>query len=226
MKWKLAIAVLSIIGLIGIGFTVPKAEAVRANTLKSQVKNHEFFKVAPETNIVRLPFSTEVKGEVPKVSMLKCRDGIEETLKRLPDEVSSKLDILILNFEGGDRGLADSNTVILRCDVNKDERLRVFLHEMGHVAFLSSSAEIQDEYKKLWEESKDGDFVSGYAKENEFEDFSESFIAFVEFGSSFRDSESTILKAKYDFIEKNYFPNRVYNGGREDFGVTFDMTKL
>lgn len=226
MKWKVTIAVAGIIGTIGIGFFVPKAEAVRAKKLNSQVENHEFYMVAPEMKAVRLPFSTEVKGEVAKVSMLKCRDGVEETLNRLPDEVSSKLEVLILNFEGGERGLADSDTIILKCDVNKDERLRVFLHEMGHVAFLSSSAELQEEYKKIWEKSKDGDFVSGYAKENEFEDFSESFLAFVEFGESFRASDSSVMQEKYDFIEKNYFPNRVYNGDREDLGLTFDMTKL
>ena len=224
MKLKFAIVAMVISGLAALSSCIPSAEASKVRNLESKIQIHQFFSSAPE--IFRLPFSTEVRGEVDKASMWKCRAGIEETLNRLPSEISSKLEVLILNFEGGERGLADSKTVILSCDTEKEERLRVFLHEMGHVAYLSSREELQNEYEKLWEKSDDGDFVSGYAKENEFEDFAESFLAFVEFGKSFRSSKSAVLTEKYNFIEENFFPDRVYNGGRGDFGLTFDMTKL
>ena len=212
-----------VITVMGLGFSVPKVEAEKVKHIQNQFESHKFFRSAP---VSRLPFSTLVRGEVPKVSMRKCREGIIETLERLPNEVSSKLKVLILNFVGGDRGLADSEKVILRCDVELEERLRVFLHEMGHVAYLSSSSLIRSEYKKLWEKSGEGDFVSGYAQEDEFEDFAESFLAFVEFGGSFRGSGSLVVAEKYDFIEKNFFPDRVYNGERVDFALAFDMTKL
>lgn len=223
MKWKVALAFL-VITMIGLNFSVPKVEAEKVMGIGNPIEHRMFFRSA--STPVELPFSTLIRGEVSKAAMWKCREGITETLARLPDEISSKLSILILNFEGGERGLADSETVILRCDVAKEESLRVFLHEMGHVAYLSSSAELQDEYKKLWEKSVEGDFVSVYAKENEFEDFAESFLAFIEFGGSFRSSGSLVVAEKYNFIEKNFFPDRVYNGERSDFGVTFDMTKL
>ncbi len=223
MKWKWLIAILSI-GSIVLSFGIPSAEAEKIKSIRNQVEKHNFFRAAPSAT--RLPFSTQVKGSIDKNSMWRCRDGIEETLARLPTELSSRLKVLILNFEGGERGLADADTVILRCDVSKTERLRVFLHEMGHVAYLSSGVELQADYKKLWEKSGEADFVSGYAKENEFEDFAESFLAFVEFGESFRSTRSTVLSEKYFFIEKNFFPDRVYNGDRADFTLAFDMTKL
>lgn len=223
MKWKLAIVAMVMISLM-LRFGIPSAEAEKIKSISNQIEKHQYFRAAPVAK--RLPFSTQVKGEVDKNSMWKCREGITETLARLPTELSSRLRILILNFEGGARGLADADTVILRCDVSKIERLRVFLHEMGHVVYLSSSSEIQADYKKLWEKSGEADFVSGYAKENEFEDFAESFLAFVEFGESFRSVKSAVLAEKYAFIEKNFFPDRVYNGDRADFALAFDMTKL
>ncbi len=212
--------------MLGYFFSIPDVEARKAKTLGNGVNNHEFFQSAPEIRLSELPFSTQVKGEVDRELMFQCRAGINETLDRLPDSVSSELEVLILNFEGGDRGLADENTVILRCDIQKEEQLRVFLHEMGHVTYLSSSEVIQNEYKKLFNASLDGDFVSGYAKENVFEDFAESFLAFVEFGESFSTARSAVLLKKYEFIRKNFFPDRVYNGERQDFGKTFDLTKL
>lgn len=205
-----------------------QAEAVLARKISSDLERHGYSSESHAVDAISSDkISFLVAGNSDRENIRLCREGILDTLKRLPEEFSNVVKTVIMTFEAeGPRGLADSESIILRCDTPKDERLRVFLHEVGHTVYLSSSELIRAEYSNLWLNSGHADFVSGYARENDLEDFAESFLAFVEFGESFRSSESEMLKRKYDFLERNFFQDRVYNGARDDFGSAFDMTNL
>ncbi len=199
---------------------------VSAGYLDNSLDSHSYFQAAPEA----ITFFAD--GSATKEDMAACKVGIEEALNRLPLKIASELKVTVLNFDRSDpRGLADSSRIILRCDKPQPERLRVFIHEMGHVAYFNTEQTIRDEFGSLFENSfHDSDFVSGYAKENEFEDFAESFLAFVEFGASFRNvaADNEMLAAKYEFIEKYFLTDRVYQGitaALEGENRVFDLTK-
>lgn len=198
------------------------AVPVKGDILSDGLNTHGYLQAAPVGTFIF------ADGNVTRQDMAICRDGIEETLQRMPVEVQS----IVLNFDQSDpRGMADSKRVVLRCDVAKEERLRVLIHEIGHVAYLNADLNVRGEYKSLWENSlEDADFVSGYAQENEMEDFAESFLAFVDFGQSFREAaaENSVLARKYAFIEEYFLRDRVYQGKSADLRGTrriFDLTK-
>lgn len=216
------------------GFAAP-AVARTAKKLESSLYRHEFHMSAPDKrSAADKEYQYKSYGNSNHEELLICVEGIDETFKRLPKKHVSNLETLVLSFENtGPRGRANTDTIIIRCDMSKDEKLKILIHEIGHLAYLNGSQKIKNEYERIWEISIDGDdFISAYAMADVYEDFAESYLAFVEFGSSFRKlaDESEVLNAKYTFINENFFPGRTYNGsgdgmveGREK---VFDLTKI
>lgn len=64
-------------------------------------------------------------------------------------------------------------------------------------------------------QNNDGEFMSQYAKSNNFEDFAESFESYVLIGKIFRErAKSNIyLQQKYDFMKNKVFGGQEYNTG-------------
>ncbi len=103
------------------------------------------------------------------------------------------------------------------------EFIKLFLHEFGHyidIHVLKSSSFIEDpskEFYKISWKSKDiklpglklGDFVSGYAATDQYEDFAETFVLYVFHNVRFADMAlvTPILREKYLFFRSTVFPN-------------------
>jgi len=76
--------------------------------------------------------------------------------------------------------------------------------------------------------SSDDDFITNYATKNPWEDFAESFAAYVAYGRDFREkaAQNPALKMKYDWLEANVFHGIEYDTDipyiRQDYGYVFD----
>ncbi len=79
---------------------------------------------------------------------------------------------------------------------------------------------------------KMGDFVSGYALSNKYEDFAESFSFYVFHNEDFaaRAVKNTILSKKYDFFKKHVFDEDEFIGTSFGNGVlksyNWDTTRV
>lgn len=106
------------------------------------------------------------------------------------------------------------------------ETLAVWIHEFGHfidLYYLKKQlfTDVSDYFYNIsWISVNvikpgqvSGDFVSGYAMTNKYEDFAESFIYFVLHNKDFleKSKKSTILKSKYDFFTKYLFKNKEFD---------------
>jgi hypothetical protein len=86
----------------------------------------------------------------------------------------------------------------------------------GKISFDFSDADpFWRSYVLLRPVDNDGEFVSGYAKTNNPEDFAESFTTYVHAGNIFREraKSNTYLQQKYDFLKNYIFEGREYNTG-------------
>lgn len=105
------------------------------------------------------------------------------------------------------------------------ELFSVFIHEFWHyidLYFLENtftSDMSQDFYDISWDTtkvlkkwSKQGDFVSGYAMTNKYEDFAESFTYFVLHNDDFsqKAEKNAVLKKKYDFLSQKVFSETTF----------------
>lgn len=175
-------------------------------------------------------------------------ENIEETLadmfQKFPTTFYSSLSFLTLKTaKDGPRGLAGSNTMILRVsDMPKSEMVGVAIHELGHVVDLghlkgtsSMASNFMDGptaipaddvstrfYALSWLNSKEKrtasneEFVSGYALSDPFEDFAETFNYYVLHGSEFKTlaQGNAVLAKKYDFMKTEVFANKEYTQGK------------
>jgi len=201
-------------------------------------------------------FSASEAG-VTTAELTHCKAVIEKTLGVLPPRLTNSLDEMTLYFNRREpRGLSNSHVMELRCgELSDREIVAVLVHELGHVAdlgafrgqskqpsgFVDGSIVIPTDdlsaqfYGLSWQDAKTQkfsatkkDFISGYAMSDPFEDFAESFIAYVLHGDDFRalTKESRILAKKYDFLKKHVFAHAEYESDRamQDGKRVWDVT--
>lgn len=135
--------------------------------------------------------------------------------------------------------------MIIRCvDVDEEELTAVAVHEMGHIVdtgHLNGSASdektsFDDRGKAVYDSdpsvlhygvswtdnssftSDTTGFVSGYAMTNPYEDFAETYAAYVLHGDLFRfyTHFDTDLKKKYEFMRDTVFEGVEFDFGSED----------
>lgn len=170
---------------------------------------------------------------------------LAEAFAKFPPRYVDQLATLTLKkSRTGSRGLGGAQVMILRTvDVPEAELVAVAIHELGHVVdmgvfggspergastFVDGREPVwQDDrslefYRLSWQtettkhrDARPEDFVSGYAMQDPFEDFAESFVLYVLHGERFRRlaEENTVLRAKYAHVRDVIF------GGREFAGI-------
>lgn len=144
------------------------------------------------------------------------------------------------------RGQLSGNELIISTAIPTDsEKLKVFVHELGHVVdihylkpgtFGDLSNDFYaiswDSYKVKKKGAKLADFVSGYALSNKYEDFAESFAFFVFHNAEFekRTKTNASLARKYAFFANRIFADKEFVG--TDFATVrekpyfWDTTKV
>lgn len=185
----------------------------------------------------------------------------DQVLRSLPRQCRDHLKNFYVNYDqhAANRGLGGESTIIVIGTVPDREFQALIIHECGHVtdigglqgsmrggntSFADGNEPIYGDdasvqfYKISWvnpelrrTESKESDFVSGYASSDPFEDFSETYAYFALQKEAFRKlaAKNSILKAKYDFMEKIVFAGATpiaqgkYIPGKK---VPWDVTKL
>lgn len=196
---------------------------------------------AKEDHEIEEYFTVIFRGEKTSDKALNL---IADVLKTLPEEHRNAPDRLVLRYDdpNAPRGLGGSSSIILRTiDVEDDEFVSLFVHELAHTVDLGHISGISgietdfydgerpiysddkslDFYTLCWKNSytqgdvcSDQDFVTGYAKTDAFEDFAESYLYYVLHGKEFRAmaEKSAILSKKYLFI-KEIFDGREFETG-------------
>jgi len=190
-------------------------------------------------------FSADPDGVTPS-ELAHCKAVIERTLAVVPDKLTKSLDDMTLYFSAREpRGLSNSHVMELRCgELSDQEIVAVLVHELGHIADLGAFRGISEQpsgfvdgsivipvddmsaefYGISWRDAEAkkfsadrNDFISGYAMSDPFEDFAESFIAYILHGNDFRAlaTESSALQAKYDFLKQEVFDGAEYEGERD-----------
>jgi len=167
------------------------------------------------------------------------------TLDQLPKNHSSSLKKIVLDFDSkASRGLGGKSKIILRStNVNPNELVGVFVHELGHSVDLGWLSAEKNTEKSIFKDNKTPiyvgdpsldfytiswknettrkkrannlDFVSGYAMSDPFEDFAETYVYYVLHNSEFRSktSSSPALYAKYKFMKEVVFNGEEFDTG-------------
>ncbi|EKD93091.1 MAG: hypothetical protein ACD_28C00245G0003 [uncultured bacterium] len=189
----------------------------------------------------KIPFTYEVEGIVDEATLAHCEDVIAKTFSVLPSTHVSAIHHLTLSFNSTiRRGLAGGHTMILRCvNITDSELVAVAVHELGHIVdtgYLQGSTEGEkttfDDRGKLvysddpsfqfysmsWEDSRSftgssTDVISGYSKELVFEEFAESYAAYILHGNLFRfyGARNEALNEKYRFLRDEVFKGKEYD---------------
>lgn len=173
------------------------------------------------------------------------REEILKVIQKLPYEHTETLKHIVLDYDPkAHRGLGGKSLIILRAvDMTKEEFNGVLIHEIGHNADLGYLSETDkkmtsefkdgnkiiyqgdpslDFYRISWnndEERKKSasnlDFVSGYALNDPFEDFAESYVYYVLHNKKFKSLTQTspALLAKYQFMRDIVFEGKEYDTG-------------
>lgn len=208
---------------------------------------------APVKNIVSVTETVSQKTLSEMIQNLTMQDPsrvlsaaetthIQQTLavmfQKFPTDFTRPLKNLTLKTAtDGPRGLAGSNTMILRVSGMKDSELvGVAIHELGHVVDLGyltdhgqgsasnfkdgdtavSTDDLSSEFYAIsWMNAKEKisqnneGFVSGYASSDPFEDFAETFNYYILHGDEFKNlaKGNTQLAKKYEFMK-----NKVFDG--------------
>ena len=194
-------------------------------------------------------FNKQTDQAVVDEQLQHCKAVVERTLAALPDQLTASLSSMVLHFHTSQRrGMANDRVIHLECGgLSDSEIVGVLVHEIGHVADLGAFVGLTDTpsgfqdgqlvipvddasvafYAISWQDSythradaKKSDFISGYAASDAFEDFAESFVAYVLHGDDFRmqADDSVALSAKYDFLR-----NRVFGG--VEYGSTINTKR-
>lgn len=166
---------------------------------------------------------------------------LADAFQKFPEKFTKPLKNLTLKTsKDGPRGLAGSNTMILRVSDMKDSELvGVAIHELGHVIDLGyltghgtgnasgfmdgDTAVLTDDpssefYAISWTSAKDKisssneGFVSGYASSDPFEDFAETFNYYVLHADDFKAlaKGNAQLSKKYEFMKNKVFEGQEF----------------
>lgn len=211
-------------------------------------------------SLVKLPKGLEFIGfsDFEKNEILEI---LSQTLQNIPKAHLNHLKHLkIYDEHRPTRGLGGRDTILLYMGgFVREEMMNVLIHEIGHVvdtglfhgndilsrtAFYDGNTPLYADdpsinfYEISWKsseskksESKALDFVSGYAMENVFEDFSESYVMYVTSGNHFRSllSSSEKLRQKYNFLKNEVFEGKEFQTGKRSensYDRVFDATLL
>lgn len=187
------------------------------------------------------------------ISLNRCASLVYRTFQVMPADTVEKVKNLTLYFNStGRRGLGGGSTIILRCqDVTEEEMVSVLVHELGHIKdtavfqgnFWAGESEFKDGKNSIYEndpslefyrisfendktlkaDASDLDFVSGYAKEDPFEDFAETYNYYALHGDNFRTliRHNEALEQKYNFMKE-----KVFDGKEFDFQSDSDLGLL
>jgi hypothetical protein len=191
----------------------------------------------------------------------KHRQLADEVLRALPSFCRAHLQNFYVNYDpkAANRGLGGESTIIIIGTVPDSEFRALLIHECGHVTdlgglrgtpssgqsgFYDGNTPIYQNdpsvafYQISWltptvyqPNTKDTDFVSGYAASDPFEDFAEAYAFYALQKTEFQRLAklNPVIKAKYDFMDKVVFSgNPSVATGRFKRGtrVPWDVTKL
>ncbi len=180
------------------------------------------------------------------------------TLRALPAGCRDRLKTFDVMYKGATRrGLGGKTTIILDGTVNDTEFIALLTHECAHVIhanllgtgnapqsmfrdgneiFYEDSAAVAF-WKISWvkqnvkrDDARDADFISGYAKSDAFEDFAETFAAYVLQRDMLRTraENNAALAAKLQWMEFNLpLAEGVLGSGTATLdGVPWDVTRV
>jgi hypothetical protein len=218
---------------------------------------------SPGSDFLSLDFAFKTDGTFTEEQLAWCENVVARTFAALPEDQVAEVQNLTLSFNSDiRRGQAGGHTMILRCvNVDEAELTAVIVHEMGHIvdtSYLeSSTSDIETSfddrgqpvydgdpsvqlYSVSWEDnrsftSSSSGFISGYAMSNPYEDFAETYAAYVLHGPLFRlySSYNKDLKEKYDFMKDVVFEGREFDFADEDLPVlsvvdqrVYDITRV
>ncbi|PIP66387.1 hypothetical protein COW94_02055 [Candidatus Peregrinibacteria bacterium CG22_combo_CG10-13_8_21_14_all_44_10] len=196
----------------------------------------------------------------PDASVEACMSLALSVLGSLPAEHAEALTDLTLVFDdNAKRGQAGGHLMRIRCvDISDEEFAAVMVHEMGHIVdtgLLQGSGSdeyvfsdgskpvLKDDLSVLFYETSwisnysftsetDGySFVSRYATSDPFEDFAETYVAYVLHGETFRSyaASSDEINEKYEFMKNYVFEGIEYSGIDQAQAYderVYDVTKL
>lgn len=186
---------------------------------------------------------------------------IADAFALLPKRCTSSLKHLFVRYDNPERrGMAGASTIILDGNQPHDEFRALFIHEFGHVIDLGCLSGTSESaisvfkdgsmrffendpsvtfYEISWKDeftqktdARAEDFVSGYAQEDAFEDFAETFAYYILQQERFKERvrENEELRKKYRWMRRYLFngtvPNIVEGLSTENDGIPWDITKL
>lgn len=173
--------------------------------------------------------------------------ALTKVFQLLPEEHQALLaEFDITPDSSSARGRANHDTILMNpknIETNA-EFVAVFLHEIGHLVDLNlvrgldgkDNHALTSRFQSIsWEHPSTirkgriaSDFVSGYAQENAYEDFAESYLFYLIGGRTFRDItvQSPDLYQKYFFIRNRIFKGVDYGLVIDDYAQNFDATLL
>jgi hypothetical protein len=188
---------------------------------------------------LNVPYS--IRGNANPASLRRCEDTVARAFQVLPAEHVKAVRSLTLSFDPTmRRGLAGGNTLILRCvNMSVEETTAVLIHEVGHVVdtgllgrslygekttFVDRGKTVYSSdpsvalYGVSWKNNssftgRTRDFVSGYAMENPYEEFAETYAMYVLHGPLFRfqAAHNRALNDKYEFMRDVVFEDTEFN---------------
>jgi len=159
-----------------------------------------------------------------KSEILSNEDVVEHLSTELPEEHSDVKRIEKIEYT--DEYIGDEGTYIAgrcitdehgvsRIEINRqspegshdaEEMKQTITHEVGHNVYYNLDEEQREEWREIYDDSARTQFVSAYARTNEWEDFAESYMAYV------HDPERLKRRspAKYKFMHYYVFKGREY----------------
>lgn len=184
---------------------------------------------------------------------------LSDTLRALPRECQASLRHLYVRYDRQhERGLAGKDTMILNGNVGNAELRALFIHEFGHITDLgclqgtakSDPSAFHDGPEQIFHNdpstsfydiswvremiqkpgSARGDFVSGYAAKDAFEDFAETFAYFILQPEAFkaRAQKNAALQKKFLWMQEYVFrgSKTIVLGKQWNGSVPWDVTKI
>ncbi len=174
----------------------------------------------------------------------KLQGLITSILSHLPKSHTEAVKSVILDYDpAAGRGLGGKQMIILRATMEPMELGGVLIHEVGHdvdlVALHAQNSQQPsgfkdgdhaiyvgdpslDFYRISWSDEKtlgrtagNLDFVSGYAMQDPFEDFAETYAYYVLHNQDFKAkvASSSSLYAKYRFMKFRVFDGKEFDAG-------------
>lgn len=208
--------------------SIKNQEMPLSETFPEQSSTSGLKKNIPKKDVKNIPLTIAFNPDYVKID--------NSIVNRLREVVRSSyfqskvtpLNLVLDNERQEPRGQVMGNKLILSTAIPSDsEQIKVFVHELGHIVdifylrkgFFADPSDIF--YNISWESfntkkkgQKIGDFVSGYALSNKYEDFAESFAFYVFHNEDFfaRAKKDPILQQKYDFFRSYVFAKDAFVG--------------